>query len=127
MHLLLSSLVIFSPFCFLYILVRAGAKKLLALLTKFFKNPVDNISSCISIFMRVKLKGRFFSAKISADLGGHGQITFAFGNGRDLSTIWIVVNTQKKHMFNWVQGGHFENEQVQHVQGKTFKNSSLTG
>ena len=78
----------------------------------------------------MKLKGRFFSAKISADLGGHGQITFAFGNGRDLSPIWIVVNTQKKHMFNWVQGGHFENEQVlqvQHVQGKTFKNSSLTG
>ena len=60
----------------------------------------------------------------------HGQITFAFGNGRDLSPIWIVVNTQKKHMFNWhtVLGWTVTWKMSKYnTCRKTFKNSSLTG
>ena len=74
--------------------------------------------------------GRFFSAKISSNLAGHGQITCALGNGRDLSPIWIVVNTQKKHMFNWhtVLGWTVTWKMSKYnTCRKTFKNSSLTG
>ena len=57
MHFPLSSLVIFSPFCFLYILVKAAAAK--KLLKTFSKTSVDNFSSCISIFMS-ETKGEIF-------------------------------------------------------------------
>ena len=79
---------------------------------------VDNFAAAFQYSWTGRIfDGRFFSAKISSNLAGHGQITFALGNGRDLSPIWIVVNNgnsnrlyllyielrvvQKKHMFNW--------------------------